>query len=130
MFSSVNFSSLPAVSPRKMDIEPLRDYIECTAQPQPREKMPLPIAPLAGFALRYGAIAMATYAATRTVERGFRDQRAEDALDELDEGLTMRREPGQTNATGRYRRVIRLGADGPGVEIDLTALGRLRLRRV
>ena len=92
--------------------------------------MPLPLAPIAGFALRYGAIAVATYAATRTIDRGFRDQRAEDALDELDEGVTLRRDQGQTNATGRFRRVVRLGADGPGVEIDITALGRLRMRRV
>ena len=92
--------------------------------------MPLPIAPVAGIALRYGAVALAAWAATRRLERGFRDQRAEDALDALEEGLTLRREAGQANATGRWRRRVRLGTDGPGVEIDLAALGRLRLRRI
>ncbi len=95
--------------------------------------MPLPIAPIAGFVLRNGVIALAAYAATRRYERGFRDQRAEDALDEIPEGLTLRRDAsdrGQTNATARVRRILRAGRNGPGVEIDISALGRIRLRRV
>ncbi|HHS89582.1 MAG TPA: hypothetical protein ENJ26_04360 [Rhodobacteraceae bacterium] len=92
--------------------------------------MPLPIAPIAGFALRYGAVAVAAYAVSRRVDRGFRDQRAEDALDELNEGVSVRRDAEQTNVAGRFCRVIRIGDDGPGVEIDISALGRIRLRRV
>ncbi len=92
--------------------------------------MPLPLAPIATIALRYGAVALVAYAATRRVGPGRRDQRAEDAMDDLEEGMTMRRDSSQTNATARMRRVIRLGTDGPGVEVDLTALGRFRIRRL
>ncbi len=92
--------------------------------------MPLPLAPIAGVALRYGTVALATYAVTRKVSRGRRDQRAEDALDELEDGLSVRHDEGQANTTGRFRRKIRLGNDGPGVEIDITALGRIKIRKL
>lgn len=92
--------------------------------------MPLPIAPIAGLALRYGAVAVATYAVARRLDRGCYDQRAQDALDELDEGVTLRRDGDQVDATGRFRRVIRVGHDGPGVEVDITGLTRIKLRRV
>jgi len=92
--------------------------------------MALPLAPIAGIALRYSIVAVATYVVTRRVERGFYDQRAEDALDDVNEGLSLRRDADQLNGTGRFRRVIRLGAAGPGVEIDVTTLGRVRLRKV
>ena len=92
--------------------------------------MPLPLAPITAIALRYGTVALATYAVARQIERGRRDQRAEDALDETPEGLTVRRDGEQMGATGRFRRIIRWGTSGPGVEIDATALGRVRLRRV
>lgn len=92
--------------------------------------MPLPLAPIAGLAIRYGTVAVATYALTAKVSRGRRDQRAEDALDETAEGTTLRREPGQTNATTRFRRVIRLGPDRPGIEVDFTSITRFRIRRV
>ncbi|UWQ07950.1 hypothetical protein K3X41_14545 [Aliiroseovarius crassostreae] len=100
--------------------------------------MALPLAPIAVVALRYGAVAVATYAVARSVERGRRDQRAEDALDDVPEGLTLRRGLGQergpecdqVNATGRLRRVFRLGQNGPGIEIDAVSLTRLRFRKV
>ena len=92
--------------------------------------MPLPLAPVAGVALRYGAVALITYAVTRKISHGRRDQRAEDAMDDLNEGLSVRREAGQTNATARFRRVIRIGNNGPGVEIDISALGRLTIRKI
>ncbi len=91
--------------------------------------MPLPLAPLTGLAIRYGTVALATYALASRLERGRRDQRAEDALDALDEGTTLRREAGQANATTRFRRVIRLGPDRPGIEIDFATIARLRIRR-
>lgn len=92
--------------------------------------MPLPLTPIAGLALRYGAVAVATYAVARRMDRGRFDQRAEDALDTVEEGVTLRREGEQLNATGRFRRVIRLGQDGPGVELDITGLTRIRVKRV
>jgi len=92
--------------------------------------VPLPLAPITGIALRYGTVALATYAVTRKVSLGRRDQRAEDALDDLEEGLSARREPGQASSTARFKRKIRLGENGPGVEIDITALGRIKLRKL
>ncbi|MCT8158739.1 hypothetical protein [Pseudoruegeria sp. SHC-113] len=91
--------------------------------------MALPIAPIAGLALRYGAVALATYAVARAVQPGHRDQRGEDALDDVPEGVTYRSDPEQVNGTARFRRVIRLGATGPGVEIDATGLGRIKFRK-
>jgi len=94
--------------------------------------MPLPLAPIAAtalrFGLRYGSVALASYAVARSVERGRRDQRAEDAFDETPEGLTARHDAEQVNATGRWRRIFRMG--DVGYEVDATALGRLKFRRV
>ncbi len=96
--------------------------------------MALPIVPLAGAALKYGAVALAGIVVLRqAAQAGRTDQRAEDALDDLHDGLTAHRPRDrgpQLNATARLRRVIRLGRTGPGIEIDAAALGRLRLRRV
>lgn len=94
--------------------------------------MPVPLAPIAAIAARYGAIALAGYVLARQVERGRVDQRAEDALDDLAEGVSAqhRRDRQQWNMAGRIRRVVRLGERGPGVEIDASLLGRIRFRRV
>ena len=94
--------------------------------------MPLPLAPIAGLALRYGTVALASYALARrtlrSVEAGRRDQRAEDALDDTPEGATLRREAESLHGTGRWKRVFRMGEHG--YEVDATALGRVRFRRV
>jgi hypothetical protein len=98
--------------------------------------MPLPLAPLLPVALRIGAVATASYAALRLararVHRGRTDQRAEDAFDDLGEGLALHRpadraEDRQTNAALRVVRVIRLG--GKVWEVDAGLMGRFRLRR-
>lgn len=92
--------------------------------------MPLPLAPIASIALRYGAVAIATYAFSKHIDRGHFDQRAEDAMDDVNEGVQVRKSNEQINASSRFRRTIRVGSNGPGVEIDVTALGRLRFRKV
>lgn len=95
--------------------------------------MPLPLAPLAGLALRYGAVALAAWALARRMPPGRSDQRAEDALDDLAEGAAAHRpadRPGQVNAQARFRRVVRLGTKGPGVDFDAAAIARLRMRKV
>jgi hypothetical protein len=94
--------------------------------------MPLPLVPLAGVALKYGGIAFATWLVTRRVQPARIDQRAEDALDDLPEGLAARRpaDRGQANLTWRFRRIIRLPGDGRSFEVDAGLLGRLRARRV
>ena len=94
--------------------------------------MPLPLAPIAVVALRYGTVALAAYAVTRRIERAERRQNAEDTLDQIDEGLALRRATGpmQFNAQGRWCRSIRLGRTGPDIEIDATALGRVKFRKI
>jgi len=92
--------------------------------------MALPLAPIAGIALRYGFVAIATYAVARRIERGHFDQRAEEAMDDVNEGLSVRREDEQVNSAARFRRTVRLGQSGPGIEIDVTALGRIRFRKI
>ena len=96
--------------------------------------MPLPLAPIAGLAIRYGSVALAAYAIRRVlatkINTGRTDQRAEDALDETDDGLALHRpaDRHQTNAAARYRRVIRWG--DRAVEIDAAALARFRIRKI
>ncbi|MBL9074407.1 hypothetical protein [Tabrizicola sp.] len=97
--------------------------------------MPLPLAPLIPLAVRLGLVATTTFALTRLVQSashpGRTDQRAEDALDDLGEGLSLHRpadraEDRQTNATARVRRVIRFR--GRTYELDAGLLARFRLR--
>lgn len=96
--------------------------------------MPLPLAPLIPLAVRLGLVATTTFALTRLLAAshpGRTDQRAEDALDELGEGLTLHRpadrsEDRQTNATARLRRVVRFR--GRTYEVDAGLMARLRLR--
>ncbi|MEL6550657.1 MAG: hypothetical protein AAFQ54_10485 [Pseudomonadota bacterium] len=92
--------------------------------------MAIPLAPIGAVLIRYGAVALAGYAAARAIPKLRRDQRVEDTLDTVEEGLETRRDAEQVNATGRFYRVVRLGARGPAVEIDVAAMGRVRVRRV
>ena len=102
--------------------------------------MPLPLAPLLPLALRVGMIATTTLAVTRWVRSstfpGRTDQRAEDAFDDLGEGLSLHRPQDraeaqlgerQTNASARMRRVMRLGRHS--WELDAGLMARFRLRR-
>jgi hypothetical protein len=88
--------------------------------------------------LRLGAVTAAGLAARAWVNRnsfpGRTDQRAEDAMDDLGEGLSVHRpadraegEVSQTNATARIVRVIRLG--GRAWEVDAGLVARVRLRQ-
>ena len=95
--------------------------------------MPLPLAPILPLALRLGAVAATGIAARSWLRRrsfpGRTDQRAEDALDELGEGLSLHRPADraeQTNATARLRRVIRFR--GRSYEVDAGLMARFRLR--
>ena len=98
--------------------------------------MPLPLAPLLPIAVRLGLVATTTFALTRWVRArthpGRTDQRAEDAFDDLGEGLSLHRpadrgEDSQTNASARLRRVIRFR--GKTWEFDAGAMARIRLRQ-
>ncbi|NNU78999.1 hypothetical protein HMH01_00985 [Halovulum dunhuangense] len=95
--------------------------------------MPAPIAPIAMTALRLGAVAAAAwYVRSRTQAKPKHVWR-EQALDDLPEGVDLTSDKSEAernaHAAARVRRVIRLG-DGPGLEIDIATLGRIRLRRV
>jgi hypothetical protein len=95
--------------------------------------MPLPLAPIAGLALRAGLIAATAYAARRALAArrvGRTDQRAEDALDDTDEGFALHQpaDREQTSLSARLRRTIRWG--DRGIEIDAALIGRFRVRKV
>jgi hypothetical protein len=92
--------------------------------------MALPLVPTALIAARYAAVGLAAYAAYRAGVPSRRDQRTEDILDALPEGTTLHRDEDTTRGTLRWKRIFRAGVDGPGVEVDLSALARLRVRRV
>jgi hypothetical protein len=92
--------------------------------------MPLPLAPVASLALRYAAVAGAAYLVTRRLERGRLSQPVEDEMDETPEGVTARREAGQMNGTARMKRTFRFRHGGPGLSVDATLLGRVRVERV
>lgn len=94
--------------------------------------MPLPLAPIAGVAARYGAVALVAYVATRRINRSQTLQPTEDALDRVGEGIAANRpqDRQQVNASARWRRIVRLGSTGSGFEIDATVLGRVKFRKV
>ncbi len=97
--------------------------------------MPLPLAPLVPFALRLGVVAAVGYAVRRVIaartHRGRTDIRAEDALDDLGNGLAVHRpadlpENRQTNTTARLRRTIRFR--GKTYDFDAGLIARFRIR--
>ena len=95
--------------------------------------MALPLAPLAVAALKYGSVAATVYGLTKTIHIGRTDQQSEDALDRVSEGVSAHRpkdRAGQGNATARFRRIVRIGPRGPGVEIDIAGLARMKVRKV
>ncbi len=94
--------------------------------------MAIPVVPIALTALRYGGVALIAYAATQKPGRAETRQQTEDALDRVDEGFGVSRakDREQFNIRARWRRVVRAGTKGPGIELDLAALGRLRFRKV
>ena len=100
--------------------------------------MPLPLAPFLPLALRLGVAATAGFAVTRWVKArthpGRTDQRAEDALDDLGEGLSVHNPKDrdgdgitQTNTSARMVRVIRIG--GRQFTVDAAVMGRFRLHK-
>ena len=70
--------------------------------------MAIPILPIAGAVLKYGPVAVAGVAALAYMraQPGGVDQRAEDLLDEVGEGMQATRSHGggQVNSRGRFRR--------------------------
>lgn len=95
---------------------------------------PLALTPIAWTVLRVGAVAAVGYYVSRRTAAKPKDAWREAALDQAKEGLevTTDRSGAESNAhaSGRFLRTVRLSRHGPGVEIDIAALGRIRLRRV
>lgn len=96
---------------------------------------PIALAPLAWKAAQLSAIAaISYYAARRQRPHGPRDIWRETALNDLDEGLETEatRSDGEARvaAAGRLKRGIRLGANGPGIEIEFASLSRLRFTKI
>lgn len=96
---------------------------------------PVALAPIAWKAAQLGAVAAVTwYAARRSRPEGPRDLWRERVLDDVEEGLEtdFDRSDGsaRTGVAARWRRTIRLGQTGPGLEIDAAGLARIKLRRV
>lgn len=96
--------------------------------------MALPLAPIALLALRYGAVAAATYAVVKRAQNAeMKDLRSEHAHEDAPEGVNLRHHKDdrarQVDAGARYKRTIRFGAKGPGIEIDASALGRIKIKR-
>lgn len=95
--------------------------------------MPAPLAPIAWTALRVGAVAAVALYTARRRRSAPPDAMRNAALNEAPDGveITTHRQRDQAAAHGsaRLRRTVRLGRNGPGVELDIGALGRVRLRR-
>lgn len=93
--------------------------------------MALPITPLLGLAVRYGPIVatLAAAAAYNYARERYVDQRGEDLMDELGEGLDLTKTPDgtQMNARGRMRRKISIPGKG-SYDLDASFLGRISLR--
>ena len=85
--------------------------------------------------LRIGAAAAAGFVLnhllTRSFAKAYRDQRAEDAFDDLSEGLALSQqaegEGQQRNATLRVKRSLRIGEQT--WDLDAAAMLRLKLSR-
>jgi hypothetical protein len=95
--------------------------------------LPLVLAPFLPIALRVGAVAVVGYAAKRALaartHAGRTDQRAEDALDDLNEGLGLHAPmdaTGQRNAALRVCRTFQFR--GRTWQLDAGAIARWRFR--
>ncbi len=97
--------------------------------------MPAPLAlpPLAWAALRLGAVAAVAIYAARSRASQPKIAEHENVLDTMGEGFEAAPHRAEAeravHAHGRFRRVVRLGPTGPGIEIDASGLARLRIRR-
>jgi hypothetical protein len=90
----------------------------------------LQIPPLAFLALRYGAVAVAGFAAARFAPRGRLSQAVEAEMNAAPDGLQVCKAPGQLAAAGKITKTWSVGRFGPRFSMDGTALARLRIRRL
>ncbi len=95
---------------------------------------PITLAPYAWTALRLGAMAAIALYAARNRNSQPKDPVRDGMFERVSEGVSASPHRAEAergvNGEGRFRRTVRLGPNGPAVEIDAAALGRLRVRRV
>ncbi|ABD53238.1 hypothetical protein [Jannaschia sp. CCS1] len=92
--------------------------------------MALNIPPMAFIVLRYGAVAVAGFAAARFAPRGTLSPAVEAEMDATPDGMQMCKAPGQLAAAGKITKTLRVGRLGPMFRVDGTALARLKIRRL
>ncbi len=96
--------------------------------------MPLPLAPIVGLAVRYGAVAaigaLAVRAATQKQEH--KNASFESSFDQIHDGVHVFRteEKGETQFHAHHGHVRSIYLGRHGVEFDSRVLGRLRVRKV
>jgi hypothetical protein len=90
--------------------------------------MPIPVIPIVAVA----TVVTSAVAVVRKIHVSPVIQDVEDTLDTVDEGVSVRKmdDNRQMNGAVRWKRIVRFGSDGPGVEIDVSAIGRMRWRKV
>lgn len=99
---------------------------------------PIAIAPLAWKAAQLGAIAAISFYAARRHRRQDvvepRDIWRETALNDLPEGVETEAShndgEGRLAAAGKFKRGVRIGANGPGIEMEIAAITRFRFRKL
>ncbi len=91
------------------------------------------LSPVAWRAAQFFMLAAMTLYASRARTSAPKDAVHQQVLDDLPEGVAAHGHRSEAergvHATGRFRRVLRLGPTGPAFEIEAAGLGRLRLRR-
>ena len=96
--------------------------------------MPLPIAPIAGIALRYGAVALAgAYIAKRTMKtKTEKCPHREATMETVKDGFDGHRIDGEdeVQVEGSHGAWKRIWLGNRGLEIDTRVLGRLRIRKL
>ncbi len=96
--------------------------------------MAAPLAPIVWTAARMGAVAAIAYYVKRRTSVQPKNIYRETAMNDTPDGVevTAQRAEREANAHGsaRLNRTFRLGPNGPGFEIDATALGRIRFRKI
>lgn len=96
--------------------------------------MPLPLAPIAGVALRYGAVALigAVIAKRSMKTRDHKDVAREQSFNDIQDGIDLERveseDEVQLEGTHGYWQRVWLG--NRGIELDSRILARLRIRKL
>lgn len=96
--------------------------------------MPLPLAPIAGIALRYGAVALigAVIAKRSMKTRDHKDVARENAWSNVEDGLNVERveSEDEVQLEGTHGHWQRIWVGSRGIEFDSRILARLRIRKL